>query len=78
MKYRRSVEERLTLHMRLSRLLRAADRFEEAEREWIAAYDDVKDVVEEGEVFTTEVDFRQFLVVSDGDGDVTVEPVERI
>ena len=72
------IEQRVSTHLSVSRYLRSSERFNEASKEFTAACKDLRERIKDGGKFVVQIDFKHYLVTSDGDGNFDVEQIESL
>ena len=69
------IERRVAISLAVGRYLRAADRFNEASRDFTSACKSLRKQLGSEQRFVVQVDFKHYFVTSDRDGNFDIEPI---
>jgi len=72
------IERRVAISLAVGRYLRSADRFNEASREFTGACKSLRKQLGIDQRFVVQIDFKNYLVTSDRDGNFDVELVPTL
>jgi hypothetical protein len=72
------IEARVNLSLAVARYLRSAERFNEASRGFTGACKELRKQLGAHQRFVVQVDYKHYLVTSDGDGNFDVDAVESL
>ena len=72
------IERRVAISLAVGRYLRSADRFNEASREFTGACKSLRKQLGTDQRFVVQIDFKNYLVTSDRDGNFDVELVPTL
>ncbi len=72
------IESRVNLSLTVGRYLRSADRFNEASRDFTSNCKSLRKQLGANQRFVVQVNFKHYLVTSDGDGNFDIEAIESL
>lgn len=72
------IEQRVGISLAVGRYLRAAERFNDASRDYTGACKSLRSQLGSNRRFVVQVDFKHYIVASDQDGNFEVEPIESL
>jgi hypothetical protein len=72
------IERRVAISLAVGRYLRAADRFNEASRDFTSACKSLRKQLGSEQRFVVQVNFKHYLVTSDRDGNFDIEPIASL
>ena len=72
------INDRVALSLAVGRYFRSAEAFNTASREFTAACKELRGKIGDRRRFVCQVDFKYYLVTTDGDGNFDVEPIESL
>jgi hypothetical protein len=72
------INQRVTLSLALQRYVAAADRFEQASREFNEACSQVRTNMQSPMRFVAHIAYQHYIVTSDGEGNFDVDKIESI
>ena len=72
------IESRVNLSLAAARYLRSADRFNEASRDFTTACKSLRKQLGSNQRFVVQIDWKHYLVTTDGEGNFDVEQIESI
>lgn len=72
------IESRVNLSLAVARYLRATNRFNEASRDFTTACKSLRKQLGSNKRFVVQIDWKHYLVTTDGDGNFDVEQIESI
>lgn len=73
-----SIESRVSTTLAIRRYLRAAEKFNEASKEFVGSCKDLRKKLENKERFVVQIDFKWYIVESDQDGNFDIQPVDSL
>ncbi|MFN3151808.1 hypothetical protein [Bremerella sp.] len=72
------IESRVNLSLAVARYLRSADRFNEASRDFTTACKSLRKQLGSNQRFVVQIDWKHYLVTTDGEANFDVEQIESI
>jgi hypothetical protein len=73
-----SIEQRVDSTLAIRRYLKAADRFNEASRDFTTACKTLRKQLGSNERFVVQIDWKHYLVTTDGEANFDVEPIQSL
>lgn len=74
---RKSIEERIATTLKISAYIRAAEKFEQASKDFAEACAEIRNNLQPSR-FVTKVDYKSYLVTIEENKDFKVEPIEML